>query len=106
MAQEIVVASPQTAEKVRGSRNPEFLANIGKGRKKGVPNKSTTQVKELVLSALEAVGGIEYLKQQAHDNPTSFLTLVGKVIPTQLQHEGNIAQPMNVVFVRMDSNAA
>jgi hypothetical protein len=29
-------------------------------------------------------GGVEYLKQQAVDNPTAFLTLIGKVLPLQV----------------------
>lgn len=106
MTQAIIEAEPQSAQKVRAANNPAFLAQVGRGRKKGVPNKATAQVKELVLSALEQVGGIEYLKRQAEENPTSFMTLVGKVIPTQVNHEGNISQPVSVVFVRMDANAA
>lgn len=57
----------------------------GMGRRKGVPNKMTRQLKEMILEALDNAGGVEYLAAQAEENPTAFLTLVGKVLPLQLQ---------------------
>ena len=38
----------------------------------------------MVLRALDGAGGIDYLVRQADENPASFMTLVGKVIPTQV----------------------
>jgi hypothetical protein len=35
-----------------------------------------------VLAALAAKGGQKYLEKQADENPTAFLTLLGKVLPT------------------------
>lgn len=61
--------------------------NAGKGRPKGSPNKATAAVKDMILQALANKGGIEYLEKQADENPTAFLTLVGKIIPTQLNAE-------------------
>jgi hypothetical protein len=54
------------------------------GRKKGTPNKVTGAVKDMVLTALGNAGGVEYLEKQAKENPTAFLTLIGKVIPLQV----------------------
>lgn len=54
------------------------------GRAKGTPNKTTGQVKDMVLTALGNVGGVKYLERQANENPTAFMTLVGKVIPLQV----------------------
>lgn len=51
------------------------------GRVKGTPNKLTTELKEMILEALNGVGGIKYLMAQAEENPTAFLSLVGKVLP-------------------------
>jgi len=51
------------------------------GRPKGSRNKTTTAVKEMILQALSNKGGVEYLEKQADENPTAFLTLVGKVLP-------------------------
>lgn len=58
------------------------------GRKKGTPNKITGALKDMVLTALANAGGIDYLEKQAKDNPTAFLTLVGKVLPLQVTGEG------------------
>jgi hypothetical protein len=57
------------------------------GRPKGAQNKMTKALKEMILEALELAdeeGGVEYLKKQSKDNPTAFLTLVGKVLPLQV----------------------
>lgn len=62
----------------------------GIGRKKGVPNKVTQGVKEMVLAALDNVGGADYLQAQAKANPTAFLALVSKLIPRDLKVEGSI----------------
>jgi hypothetical protein len=58
------------------------------GRQKGTPNKTTGEVKEMILTALSRVGGVDYLARQADENPTAFMTLVGKVLPLQVSGEG------------------
>ncbi len=66
------------------------------GRAKGTPNKTTGQVKDMVLTALGNVGGVKYLERQANENPTAFMTLVGKVIPTQVA--GDPENPVKHLF--------
>jgi len=61
-----------------------FAGKPGPGRPKGVPNKTTTALKEMILEALNNKGGIAYLEGQADENPTAFLTLIGKVLPLQV----------------------
>lgn len=58
----------------------------GPGRPKGCQNKVTTEVKEMVMQALNGVGGAAYLQERALDPKTAsaFLTLVGKVLPLQV----------------------
>ena len=68
--------------KPRVGRN---MGNMGKGRPKGTPNKATKALKEMILGALSDVGGQSYLARQAEENPTAFLTLVGKVLPHELK---------------------
>jgi hypothetical protein len=54
------------------------------GRQKGVANKITRDLKEMILGALDDAGGRKYLAQQADKNPAAFMTLVGKVLPMQV----------------------
>lgn len=56
----------------------------GAGRKPGVPNKLSGDVRAMILGALEGAGGQAYLQRQADENPGAFMTLLGKVLPTQL----------------------
>ncbi|MBN9497849.1 MAG: hypothetical protein J0H39_13920 [Alphaproteobacteria bacterium] len=65
------------------------------GRKKGTPNKLTRDVKSAILAAFDKVGGEKYLAEQARKNPQAFLTLLGKVMPTQ--HVGDPEKPINHV---------
>lgn len=54
------------------------------GRQKGTPNKIGKTVREMILGALDKAGGEKYLLEQAKENPKSFLTLVGRVLPLQV----------------------
>lgn len=65
----------------KGVRPP----NAGIGRKKGVPNKLSKTIKEMILGALSDVGGQEYLAKKAKSHPVAFLALIGRVIPTEIK---------------------
>lgn len=68
----------------------------GQGRKKGVPNKLTGDIKAMIVGALNDVGGREWLAGQAEANPVAFMGLVGKVLP--LQVTGENGAPMAIDF--------
>jgi len=38
----------------------------------------------MILAALDQAGGVAYLHDRAKDTPAAFLTLIGKVLPTQI----------------------
>lgn len=63
---------------------PKNRGRAGMGRPKGSPNKTTALLKDQILGALDRVGGIDYLARQAEENPSAFMTLIGKVLPTQV----------------------
>src|SRR5690349_1135501 len=61
----------------KGSRPPG-------GSRKGIPNKISSDVRAMILAALDRAGGEDYLLEQATANPRAFLSLVGRVLPTQV----------------------
>ncbi|HUO22324.1 MAG TPA: hypothetical protein VMU59_07395 [Caulobacteraceae bacterium] len=56
----------------------------GRGRPKGSKNKTPQIIKEMVLTALDKEGGVKYFRKLAQENPTAFVTLVAKILPTQI----------------------
>jgi hypothetical protein len=79
--------------------------NRGKGRKRGVPNKTTALLKDALLqAAIQAGGGedglVTYLKEQAIKNPGPFLTLLGKVLPLQVRGDGD---PIKIILSGADA---
>ena len=54
------------------------------GRRNGVPNKLTAELRELITQALEGAGGVEYPTRQAEQNPPLFLSLLAKLLPAKI----------------------
>ena len=59
----------------------------GSGRPKGVPNKLNRDIKEMVVGALQDVGGRDWLAARAQDQPVAFMSLIGRVLPLQVTGE-------------------
>lgn len=74
--------------------------NAGKGRPKGSRNKATTALKDMILQALDQKGGVDYLVTQAEENPTAFLTLVGKVLPLTVHGAGGDGEHLHSLTVK------
>lgn len=72
------------------------------GRKAGTPNKTNALIKDMIVQALDNAGGTDYLTEQARLNPGPFMTLLGKVLPTQITGEGGgpVEHSLKVTFVR------
>jgi hypothetical protein len=68
--------------------------NLTGGSRKGVPNKNTKELKEMILQALDHSGGVDYLVEKANDPKTAgaFLSLIGKVLPMTIA--GDKDQPL------------
>ena len=80
----------------------------GAGRKRGVPNKLTAHVREAVQNAFLEVGGENYLVKVAKEDPRTFCTLLGKLLPTQV--EAKAEEPITYQFItgvpRWDDDSA
>lgn len=79
---------------------PKGLPKTG-GRQKGTPNKRTALLKDAILEAAEKAGGPEgvvgYLTMQAQTNPAAFMSLLGKVMPTQVEGTGENGEHLHKV---------
>lgn len=42
----------------------------------------------MVLEALDRAGGVQYLQTQANASPAAFISLLGKVLPMQVNASG------------------
>lgn len=81
---------------ITGKTSKVLPPAAGKGRTKGVPNKTTKTLKEAILLAAEKVGedgkgkdGLTgYLVALATKQPKSFAGLLGRVLPLTLQGAG------------------
>ena len=71
-------------------RNTAKPPAAGKGRPKGAQNKLTKTIKAAIEGAFDKAGGVDYLARMANEQPVAFMTLLGKVLPTQLEHSGSI----------------
>ena len=54
------------------------------GRTKGTPNKVNAELRDMILGALSDAGGQKYLLTQALDNPASFMSLLGRILPKEI----------------------
>ena len=75
------------AEKVSKKSGPGGK-RPGAGRPKGAVDKGNALIRELIVNALDDLGGVEYLKSTAMSHPAAFLSLLGKVMPVQLEGAG------------------
>ena len=74
----------------------------GQGRPRGALNRNNQQLRDLILAALDNQpgGGVAYLSRQAIDNPGAFLTLLGKILPKDVnaQVSGADGKPLSMVL--------
>lgn len=69
------------------------------GRQKGTPNKMTATLKEMILNALDQVGGESYLVEQSERNPTAFIALLGRLLPSEIK-ASQASAPLS--FIKID----
>jgi hypothetical protein len=71
------------------------------GRPKGSLDKGNALIREMIVDALDELGGVEYLKATAASHPAAFLSLLGKVMPVQVTGDGGgpVSHSLTVEFV-------
>ncbi|RPJ39877.1 MAG: hypothetical protein EHM35_01185 [Planctomycetaceae bacterium] len=73
----------------------------GAGRKKGVPNSiSNKSVREAVLTAFNAEGGVKYLRMIAKKYPWIFCSMLTKTMPTVLAGDEDNPLALRVLIDR------
>lgn len=102
---------PKAAAPVLGQPKPK-PPNAGKGRKAGVPNKTTALLREAIILAAASVGqnnkgkgGLQgYLRYLAWNEAKSFAGLLGRVMPLQIGLDPD--SDGNVIFQTVYESAA
>ena len=54
------------------------------GRPKGSTGRQNKAIKDMIEAALDEVGGKQYFVEQAKENPSAFMTLVGRILPKDI----------------------
>ena len=83
------------------------LTRMGKGRKKGALNRTTSLLKDAIIIAGERAGNkigsdglVSYLELQAEKNPGAFMGLLGKVLPMQVVGTGGNGEIVTEIVIR------
>lgn len=61
--------------------------NAGKGRVKGVPNKTTASAKAALTEAFDKLGGVPALVKWGQAKPSDFYGIWSKLIPAEIKAE-------------------
>ncbi len=59
------------------------------GRKKGSLNKTTAEVKQMLLGSLNQLGGEKFFVKLGKEHPAVYASLLGKLIPREVVAEVN-----------------
>lgn len=68
------------------------------GRDKGVPNKFSSDLKQMILNALHKQGGEEWFAALARKDKRSFSGLLGRLLPTKIG--GDPGNPVQIEAVK------
>lgn len=63
---------------------PKWKANLTRGSRKGIPNRTTQNIKEAIEGAFDRLGGVDYLVKVGQKDPRTFCALLSRLLPTKL----------------------
>jgi len=63
---------------------PKWRANLTRGSRKGIPNRTTQNIKEAIEGAFDRLGGVDYLVSVGQSDPRTFCALLSRLLPTKL----------------------
>jgi hypothetical protein len=66
----------------------------GPGRPKGIPNKSTSLIRDAFVQAFEKRGGVKALLEWANENPELFYKLCASITPREMNVTGANGGPI------------
>jgi len=67
------------------------------GRQKGTTNVDIYALRGMIVNALDKAGGEDYLLQQARANPVAFMSLIGRVLPKDVNVGGQGDNPIKTI---------
>jgi len=77
--------------KTKRGQNSASLANLTRGSRKGIPNKTTAAAKAVIAEAAEMLGGMKRLAEWAKEHPDNeakfWTSIYPKLIPVQVTGE-------------------
>ena len=86
------------------TEKPKNRGNAGKGRRKGVRNKTTMAAKQAISLAFEGLGGVEGLiawaKKDEQNERIFFANIYPKLLPLKVDGEVEMGRKLRKVAVR------
>lgn len=68
------------------------------GRRKGVQNKVTREIREALIEAFDQAGGVAYLVERSKDQPVAFMAMLGRLLPSEIKASIEGESPLVRIF--------
>lgn len=101
--QEVLPPLPMAVADARSNHDAKgrFAPGNGAGgRTAGSPNNVTTDLRRMIVGALNNVGGESYLTYHAMVNPQLFFPLIGKALPVKAGPDGGEAEAVEYRYIK------